>query len=58
MFLTNFFLFSFQQVTQAGDYVLAIASIMLSRLKHDEVTLMLSQVSNFDLFLASSHYIA
>lgn len=34
----------FKQVTQAGDYVLAIASIMLSRLKNDEVTLMLSQV--------------
>ncbi|CRK89963.1 CLUMA_CG003691, isoform A [Clunio marinus] len=35
-----------KKVTQAGDYVLAIASIMLSRLKHDEVTLMLSQVLN------------
>lgn len=32
-------------MTQAGDYVLAIASIMLSRLRQDEVTLMLSQVS-------------
>lgn len=40
----HFFLFS-EQVTQAGDYVLAVASIMLSRLKSDEVTLMLSQVS-------------
>ncbi|CAO1422161.1 unnamed protein product [Diamesa serratosioi] len=35
-----------KKVTQAGDYVLAIASMMLSRLKHDEVTLMLSQVLN------------
>ncbi|KAL7024603.1 hypothetical protein ACKWTF_013125 [Chironomus riparius] len=39
-------LWNHKKVTQAGDYVLAIASIMLSRLKHDEVTLMLSAVLN------------
>ncbi|XP_039446283.1 all trans-polyprenyl-diphosphate synthase PDSS1 [Culex pipiens pallens] len=33
-----------KKVTQAGDYVLAIASMLLARLKHDEVTHILSQV--------------
>lgn len=35
-----------------GDYVLSIASIMISRLKNDDVTLILSQVSrrHYDLF--------
>lgn len=28
-----------------GDYILSIASIMISRLKNDDVTLVLSQVS-------------
>lgn len=28
-----------------GDYILSIASIMISRLKNDDVTLILSQVS-------------
>lgn len=32
----------------AGDYILAIASTLIAGLKHDEVTLVLSQVSNFD----------
>lgn len=31
----------------AGDYILAIASTLIAGLKHDEVTLVLSQVSNF-----------
>uniref|UniRef100_A0A182PE97 Polyprenyl synthetase n=1 Tax=Anopheles epiroticus TaxID=199890 RepID=A0A182PE97_9DIPT len=30
-------------VTQAGDYILAVASMLLARLKHDEVTHILSQ---------------
>lgn len=30
----------------AGDYILAIASTLIAGLKHDEVTLVLSQVSN------------
>ncbi|XP_062539785.1 all trans-polyprenyl-diphosphate synthase PDSS1 [Armigeres subalbatus] len=33
-----------KKVTQAGDYVLAVASMLLARLKHDEVTHILSQV--------------
>jgi decaprenyl-diphosphate synthase subunit 1 len=37
-------LWNHKKVTQAGDYVLAIASIMLSRIRHDEVTILLSQV--------------
>lgn len=29
----------------AGDYILSIASIMISRLRSDDVTIVLSQVS-------------
>lgn len=29
-----------------GDYILSIASILISRLKNDDVTLVLSKVSN------------
>lgn len=36
-----------------GDYILSIASIMISRLKNDDVTLILSQVSrrNYDFVI-------
>lgn len=34
-----------------GDYILSIASIMISRLKNDDVTLVLSKVSkSFNIF--------
>ncbi|XP_019767846.1 all trans-polyprenyl-diphosphate synthase PDSS1 [Dendroctonus ponderosae] len=33
-----------KQVTMAGDFILAIASMMIARLKNNEVTLVLSQV--------------
>lgn len=32
------------QVTMTGDYVLAVASIMIAQLQNDDVTLTLSQV--------------
>lgn len=35
---------SFPQVTMTGDYILSIASIMISRLENDDVTIILSQV--------------
>jgi geranylgeranyl pyrophosphate synthase len=35
----------FAQVTMAGDFILAMASIMIARLKNNDVTLVLSQVS-------------
>lgn len=31
----------------AGDFILAIASMLIARLRNDEVTLVLSQVSFF-----------
>ncbi|XP_061515482.1 all trans-polyprenyl-diphosphate synthase PDSS1 isoform X4 [Anopheles gambiae] len=37
-------LWNHKKVTQAGDYILAVASMLLARLKHDEVTHILSQV--------------
>uniref|UniRef100_A0A182JSE6 All trans-polyprenyl-diphosphate synthase PDSS1 n=1 Tax=Anopheles christyi TaxID=43041 RepID=A0A182JSE6_9DIPT len=33
-----------QQVAQAGDYILAVVSMMLARLRHNDVTLILSQI--------------
>ncbi|XP_060525926.1 all trans-polyprenyl-diphosphate synthase PDSS1 [Cylas formicarius] len=33
-----------KKVTMAGDFILAVASIMIARLRHDDVTLVLSQV--------------
>lgn len=33
-----------KQVTMAGDFILAVASMMIARLKNDDVTLVLSQV--------------
>jgi len=35
---------SLLQVTMAGDYILSIASIMIARLRSDDVTIVLSQV--------------
>lgn len=32
------------QVTMAGDYILSVASIMIARLRSDDVTIVLSQV--------------
>lgn len=32
------------QVAMAGDFILAVASMMIARLRSDEVTLVLSQV--------------
>ncbi|XP_058127931.1 all trans-polyprenyl-diphosphate synthase PDSS1 [Anopheles ziemanni] len=37
-------LWNHKKVTQAGDYILAVASMLLARLKHDDVTHILSQV--------------
>uniref|UniRef100_A0A182Q2S2 Decaprenyl-diphosphate synthase subunit 1 n=1 Tax=Anopheles farauti TaxID=69004 RepID=A0A182Q2S2_9DIPT len=37
-------LWNHKKVTQAGDYILAVASMLLARLKHDEVTHILTQV--------------
>ncbi|XP_035788156.1 decaprenyl-diphosphate synthase subunit 1-like [Anopheles albimanus] len=37
-------LWNHKKVTQAGDYILSVASMLLARLKHDEVTHILSQV--------------
>ncbi|KAL5289603.1 PDSS1 family protein [Megaselia abdita] len=37
-------LWNHKKVTMAGDYILAVASIMISRLKNDDVTLCLSQI--------------
>lgn len=37
-----------------GDYILSIASIMISRLRNDDVTLVLSQVSDFEQFFPAS----
>uniref|UniRef100_A0A182T322 Decaprenyl-diphosphate synthase subunit 1 n=1 Tax=Anopheles maculatus TaxID=74869 RepID=A0A182T322_9DIPT len=37
-------LWNHKQLAQAGDYILAVASMLLARLKHDEVTLIISQV--------------
>lgn len=36
--------FFFFQVTMAGDFILAVASMMIARLRNDDVTLTLSQV--------------
>uniref|UniRef100_A0A182V1R4 All trans-polyprenyl-diphosphate synthase PDSS1 n=2 Tax=Anopheles merus TaxID=30066 RepID=A0A182V1R4_ANOME len=33
-----------QQVAQAGDYILAVVSMMLARLQHNDVTLILSEI--------------
>lgn len=33
------------QVAMAGDFILAVASMMIARLRSDDVTLVLSQVS-------------
>ena len=33
------------QVTMTGDYILSIASILIARLKNDDVTIVLSEVS-------------
>lgn len=35
-----------KQVTMAGDYILAVASMLIARLKNNKVTLVLSQVVN------------
>lgn len=35
----------FLQVAMAGDFILAVASMMIARLKNNDVTLVLSQVS-------------
>lgn len=37
-------LWSHKKVTMAGDFILAIASMMIAKLKNDDVTLVLSQV--------------
>lgn len=37
-------LWNHRKVTMTGDYILSIASIMISRLKNDDVTLILSQI--------------
>ncbi|XP_025832400.1 decaprenyl-diphosphate synthase subunit 1 isoform X1 [Agrilus planipennis] len=37
-------LWSHKKVTMAGDFILAVASMMIARLKNDDVTLILSQV--------------
>ncbi|XP_050072218.1 all trans-polyprenyl-diphosphate synthase PDSS1-like [Anopheles maculipalpis] len=37
-------LWNHKQLAQAGDYILAVASMLLARLKNDEVTLIISQV--------------
>ncbi|XP_055679063.1 all trans-polyprenyl-diphosphate synthase PDSS1 isoform X1 [Lutzomyia longipalpis] len=37
-------LFNHKKVTMAGDYILAIASIAIARLKHDDVTISLSKI--------------
>ncbi|XP_011203571.2 all trans-polyprenyl-diphosphate synthase PDSS1 [Bactrocera dorsalis] len=37
-------LWNHKKVTMAGDYVLSIASIMIARLKSDDVTIILSQI--------------
>lgn len=34
-----------------GDYILSIASILIARLKNDDVTLVLSEVSQSQLFI-------
>lgn len=34
-----------------GDYILSIASILIARLKNDDVTLVLSEVSPSQLFI-------
>lgn len=44
-FKSNNVLFLSLQVTMAGDYILAVASMMIARLRNDDVTLILSQVS-------------
>lgn len=31
----------------AGDFILAVASAMIAKLRNDEITLTLSQVNNF-----------
>ncbi|TDG40236.1 hypothetical protein AWZ03_013347 [Drosophila navojoa] len=38
-------LWNHKKVTMAGDYILSIASIMISRLRSDDVTIVLSQVA-------------
>lgn len=49
-FLFFFTVYSFLfQVTMAGDFILAVASMMIARLRNDEVTLTLSQVCLFFL---------
>lgn len=37
-------LFPLLQVAMAGDFILAVASMMIARLRSDDVTLVLSQV--------------
>uniref|UniRef100_A0A182MHJ0 Decaprenyl-diphosphate synthase subunit 1 n=1 Tax=Anopheles culicifacies TaxID=139723 RepID=A0A182MHJ0_9DIPT len=50
-------LWNHKKVTQAGDYILAVASMLLARLKQDEVTHILSQVSGtiFNLNLVRTY---
>lgn len=44
-FLFNDIFFFYLQVTMTGDYILSIASILIARLKNDDVTIVLSEVS-------------
>lgn len=37
--------FNYFQVAMAGDFILAVASMMIARLRSDDVTLVLSQVT-------------
>ena len=40
------------QVTMAGDFILAVASVMIARLGNDDVTLCLSQVRRLSVEMA------
>lgn len=41
------------QVAMAGDFILAVASMMIARLRNNDVTLVLSQVKKKNVILLS-----